>query len=75
MAITYTIAQCEAAIVSWEAKIESLAGLPKDGEIGRDRVGGLDFALASAEAQLDKWVNRLVAARNGGRVAGTRRVL
>ena len=38
-------------------------------------VRGLDKALASARARLDTWVLRLMAAKNGNRVAGIRRVL
>ena len=75
MAITYTIAQCETKILAYDAKIEALAGLPSGGEIGSDRVEGLDKALASARAQREIWVIRLAAANNGGRVMGTRRVL
>ncbi len=75
MAITYTISQCEANILAWDAKIEALAGLPEAGEIGRDRVEGLDKALASAKSQRLVWVGRLMAARNGGKFVGTRRVL
>jgi len=75
VAITYTIAGCEAKILAYDAKIEELAGLPTGGEIGRDSVRGLDKALASAEAQREVWVNRLLAARAGGYMGATRRVL
>ena len=75
MAITYTVTECETKILFWDAKIEALAGLPGGGTIGKDSVRDLDKALASAREQRRVWVMRLVAARNGGIVTGTRRVL
>ena len=75
MAITYTESECETKILFWDAKIESLAGLPGGGTIGRDSVRDLDKALASAREQRRVWVGRLATARNGGVHVGTRRVL
>lgn len=75
MAITYTVAQCEAEIVAIDAAIKDLRGLPNAGEIGDDRIEGIDNAYNRLKAERSVWASRLLAARNGNRYVGLRRVL
>lgn len=75
MAITYTVAECEAKIVELETELDDLAVLPTGGTIGKDRVHGLDRTQKAIQRRIDVWTRRLLAARNGGAYCPVKRVL
>lgn len=63
---SYTLEQCDAAILDLEAQILEAAGLPNDGSIGGSSFAGIDGMDARLERQLRLWRARRGLLLNGG---------
>lgn len=70
MAITYTVAECEARIAAFEAKLDEIAVLPT---VGSTPATSLDHSKTAdrINERLAVWRDRLAVARAGG-VGGQR---